>query len=99
MVRVLYCWRCQMQIPMLENHEAAYVLGRGDDRDGILRRYFELTGFEETNSNAVWHHVASQYGAPCGSCGKPLRTPRARMCAACGAQVKFQHSGAAPRPS
>lgn len=90
MVRVLYCWRCQMEIPMLEKHEAAYVLENGEDGydgDRILRRYLELTGFEETNPNAVWHHVASHYGAPCSSCGKPLRTPRARMCAACGAQV------------
>jgi hypothetical protein len=38
MVRVLCCWHCQMEIPMLENQEAAYVLGRGDDRDGILSR-------------------------------------------------------------
>jgi len=68
---------------MLEKHEAEYVLERehdqkfGPDQDRILRRYFELTGFEETNPNAVWHHVASQYGPPCSSCGKPLRTPRA----------------------
>ena len=87
MVRVLYCWRCQMEIPMLEKQEAAYVLEGAHDEKRILRRYFELTGFAETNSNAVWHHVADQYGAPCSACGKPLRTPRARMCAACGAQV------------
>jgi hypothetical protein len=87
MVKVLYCWRCQMDIPMLEEHEAAYVLERGEDRDCVLRRYFEVTSFEETNANAVWHHVANQYGAPCSSCGKPLRTSRARMCAACGAEV------------
>ena len=69
---------------MLENDEAAYVLEGGQDKNRILSRYFELTGFEETNANAVWHHVADQYGAPCSSCRKPLRTP---MCAACGAQV------------
>ena len=82
-----------MEIPMLEQHEAAYVLERrpdlerGPDQDRILRRYFEVTGFEETNTNAIWHHVTGLYGAPCSSCGKPLRTPRARMCAACGAPV------------
>jgi hypothetical protein len=101
MVRILYCWRCQMEIPMLEEHEAAYVLERGPDqefgpnRDRILRRYLELTGFEEPNSNAVWHHVAGQYGAACSSCGKPLRTPRARMCAACGGRVA--RPGGTPR--
>lgn len=71
---------------MLEEQEAAYVLGGGNDRARILTRYHELTGFAETNSNAVWHHVIALYGPPCAHCGKPLRTPRARLCAACGAQ-------------
>ena len=74
-----------MDVPMLEEHEADYVLGGGRNQEQVLRRYLEVTGFEETNANAVWHHVAGQYGAPCSSCGNPLRTPRARMCAACGA--------------
>jgi hypothetical protein len=51
----------------------------------ILDRYFELTGFRETNINAVWHHRLSLYGPPCEACGKPLRTPKASFCAACGA--------------
>lgn len=46
--------------------------------------YEMFTGVAETNPNAVWHHVASLYGPPCPACGKPLRTPRARLCAACG---------------
>lgn len=43
-----------------------------------------LTGFDETNPNAVWHHVAGLYGPDCPACGKPLRTKVARYCAACG---------------
>lgn len=70
---------------MLEEHEAADVLENGRDQNRILRRYFEVTGFEEANANAIWHHVTGLDGAPCSSCGRPLRTPRARMCAACGA--------------
>jgi len=50
----------------------------------LVAGYEMFTGTEETNPNAVWHHVASQYGPPCPECGKPLRTPRARLCAACG---------------
>ena len=53
----------------------------------MLERYRELTGFEETNPNAVLHHRVALYGPPCRTCGKPLRTPRARFCAACGATV------------
>jgi hypothetical protein len=51
MVKILYCSRCQMEIPMLEKHEATYVLKGGHDKDGILRRYFELTGLDETNAD------------------------------------------------
>ena len=49
-----------------------------------LDRYRELTGFDETNVNALFHHHASLYGPPCAACGTPLRTPRASFCAACG---------------
>ncbi len=45
--------------------------------------YQELTGFPETNVKALWHHRLSLYGPPCTHCGKPLRTPQAKFCAAC----------------
>ena len=50
----------------------------------ILKAYHRLTGFAETNANAVMHHRLIVYGPPCTACGKPLRTPRSRFCAACG---------------
>jgi hypothetical protein len=55
-----------------------------ESENGALTRYFEITGFRETNTNALWHHRLSLFGPRCGVCGKPLRTPRARMCVACG---------------
>ena len=64
-MKMLWCWRCQQETPMLE----------------MCRL---LTGFVETNPNAVWHHVVDQYGPPCPRCYKPLRTPLARFCVACG---------------
>jgi len=109
MAKVLYCWRCKMDIPMLEEHEWEQVLPPGHQgieemeryrrshgcsvagaKDavygkGALARYFEITGFRETDIGALWHHRLSLYGPACRVCGKPLRTPRARWCVACGA--------------
>jgi rubrerythrin len=49
-----------------------------------LDRYFEMTGFRETNINALAHHQLSQYGDECRSCGHLLRTKKASFCANCG---------------
>ncbi|HZS04674.1 MAG TPA: hypothetical protein VFD58_07555 [Blastocatellia bacterium] len=50
----------------------------------VCEAYKQMTGFDETNHNAIMHHRISIYGPPCAKCGKPLRTPRAAFCAACG---------------
>ncbi len=50
----------------------------------LVKGYALFSGVVETVPNAVWHHVASLYGPPCEHCGKPLRTPRAGWCPACG---------------
>jgi len=42
----------------------------------VLREYERITGFHETNPNAVYHHRLALYGPGCSNCGKPLRTPR-----------------------
>jgi hypothetical protein len=49
-----------------------------------LDRYFEITGFRETNINALYHHHLSLYGDECVSCGHLLRTPQSSFCANCG---------------
>jgi len=54
-------------------------------REAALDLYEETTGFRETNINALWNYRIANYGLPCTECGKPLRTPRAKFCAYCGA--------------
>ena len=50
----------------------------------LLEYYKEITGVEETVPNAIMHHRIAQYGPPCEKCGRPYRTPKAKLCAACG---------------
>jgi hypothetical protein len=85
-----------MEVPMLEEDEFRQAMalrrtGTGDVRQRksrpVLREYERITGFRETNTNSVYHRVTSLFGPPCQTCGKPLRTPRAKLCGACMAPV------------
>jgi DNA-directed RNA polymerase subunit RPC12/RpoP len=44
----------------------------------------QLTG-ADCHRDAIMHHRLASLGDPCRICGKPLRSPRAKMRAACGA--------------
>ncbi len=49
----------------------------------IVEEYNRLTGIEETNPNAIAHHIVELFPPPCRSCGKPLRTHEAKLCGSC----------------
>lgn len=97
-MKVMWCWRCQMELPMLDEiefKEAHHLYGNSFDGATLkhstqhtfrplLDWYARLTGFVESNPNAIMHHRISLYGGPCIECGRPLRSPKARFCAACG---------------
>jgi hypothetical protein len=63
---------------------ASSILSKQQWHSRVLDRYERITGFKETNINALYHHRLSLYGRSCLKCDKPLRTPQARYCAACG---------------
>jgi len=50
-----------------------------------LSEYFRMTGYRETNPDALWRHRLIMYGPKCGACGKLLRTSQAKHCVECGA--------------
>jgi hypothetical protein len=94
MAETIYCWRCAMDVPMLDDAEfdaLNAILSDTDDPDRdqkALDFYVSITGFQETNLNAVAHHHIAIYGPPCPKCGRRLRTPRAKFCADC---LSFAH--------
>ena len=66
-------------------YSSAFKTGNaGQMRESLLEYYNGITGFGETEPNAVMHHFVSIYGPPCEECDKPYRTPSAKLCAACG---------------
>jgi hypothetical protein len=97
-MKLLWCWRCKMEVPMLDEDEyaKAYELYGQAIRDvkmhgerilrfkPLLVYYKDVTGWEEREPNAIMHHRVAQYGPACENCGKPYRTPLAAFCAACG---------------
>lgn len=118
MPQTIYCWRCQIELPMLtddgweevssllvntmnqvkayrELHQCSLAEANANEfGNEALAAYERITGFKETNPNALFHHRLSIYGAPCLACGKPRRTPQARFCAMCSAEhIRKEQSG------
>jgi hypothetical protein len=57
----------------------------------VLDAYRSITGNDhEGHPSLLWHHRISIYGPICSACGKPLRTPKASYCAACGTERSTQ---------
>jgi len=80
-------------MPMLDDDEYKRVTSlfnagsQGNVNERIfgpaILEYQRITGTRETNPLVIYHHVLSMYGSPWVNCGKPLRTPRAKLCGSC----------------
>jgi hypothetical protein len=91
-MRVLYCWRCRRELPMLSEEEYQFVMSFlsadsgvpfGGRQENALEAYGQITGERETKFTVLYHHRLALYGPPCHFCHKPLRTPRAELCGSC----------------
>jgi hypothetical protein len=75
-----------------ERTGASVIEAKSQDWGSEARdKYYELTGFMETNEDAIWHHRLALFGPPCANCGKLLRTKSARVCATCWRPVAQRH--------
>jgi len=81
--------QCMTAAKALRQHSGLSMEGASiDDHFRPLREWYEvLTGYPDCHQNAIMHHRLRLLGEPCRGCGRPLRSPRAKMCAACGATV------------
>jgi hypothetical protein len=88
----LWCWRCKAEMPMLDEAEFKAVIQGFYPHDlerhklrwpEVRAEFTRITGYVETNPSAIWHHRISLYGPPCHRCGKPLRSPKAKLCGSC----------------
>jgi hypothetical protein len=55
-----------------------------------IKQLREITGCTIADAKLALAHMYDNgrpLGPPCVHCGRPLRTPRARLCAECGARV------------
>ncbi|HEY0701544.1 MAG TPA: hypothetical protein VGD60_02145 [Candidatus Acidoferrales bacterium] len=93
-MKTLWCWRCKADFPMLEDEEYDQLktlfnpgtTGAPKERavnPGVFQEYRRITGLRGVNLHMIFDHRVSKYGEPCAKCGKPLRTPQARLCGAC----------------
>lgn len=75
-------------IPKIKEYRISNNCDLATAKESVLNlaceKYNQLTGFNETNPNALWHHRLAEWGPKCKYCGHLLRTLKAKYCANCG---------------
>lgn len=101
-MKLLWCWRCKREVVMLDEQEyeqnrirkrrRAVASASSVGYTPMLHEYECLTGVAERYPLDILHHRLAIYGPPCRRCGKPLRTPWAKLCGSCMAPVNSSSS-------
>lgn len=110
-MKTMYCWRCEKDVPMLNEEEFGEIrevysdcrksIKEYREKRGVQlkdvpieqlmrpvqEKYYELTGTGGYTADELLKHRISLHGPLCPNCGRPLRTPAARLCAACGIEI------------
>ena len=76
------------QLKNIKSYRAKHDVGLKEATDMAFKpatdKYFELTGFNEENYAAIYHHRRSLFGSKCEECSHLYRTNKASFCANCG---------------
>lgn len=84
------------------NHNVSVIEAKHPPIDGALEYYRRLTGVRLSAREELYWVRLSRYGRVCPECGKPFRTPQAKLCVECGFELPAgETAGPAepPRPS
>lgn len=71
----------------MQKHGVSLEEARRHSCDDALDHYERLTGIRLSHPDELYCVQLSTYGRICPECGKPFRTPQAKLCAECGLQL------------
>jgi hypothetical protein len=68
-------------------HRVSLEEAKRNSCDDALDYYERLTGVRLSNADELYWIRLSRYGRICPQCGKPFRTPKAKLCVECGLEL------------
>lgn len=86
-MKIMFCWRCQTEMPMLDEGEYRAVCEVMNQCTKNVKQFRaeHNASLNESPIQQLFRPVRDKYEDK--RCGKPLRTPEADFCAACGAEA------------
>jgi hypothetical protein len=85
--RLLRSRPCDIQQYMRDHPSASLTEAKHGSASEALDCYERATGVRLESPDMLHWVELARYGLPCPSCGKLMRTPFARLCAACGFEL------------